>query len=839
MKKLFSLLLLAMLTMSAWAATTVTIDFSQQGFENAAAVTEVIEGAVTVTFDGGTNANNAPKYYSSGTSVRLYAGNTMAVAVAGDENITKIEFTYSQGDWSETSVDCGTYANSAWTGDAATINFTNDTDGQVRIQKMVVTIGEGEVPGPGPDPDPEGVVTFDGTNDIPGVGVNNNAFTLTKGVVTFAVSKGTCESTTGHYRIFKGQTATFTSTGADIVKIEFTCTAEGDAQYGPGCFTANIPTYTYSGAKGTWEGKASEVVFTAETNQVRATTIVVTLDDGTSVVVAVPTFSPAAQEFEESIDVTLAAEEGATIYYNYDNGETWNEYTQAIHLTETTTIYAKAEKDGVESSVVSATYTLKPAATEVESLEIAADMEGGLDFIFTGEAVVTYQYNQYLFVRDDTGYGLIYGATNGGENPVFAQGTVLTPGWEAKTQIYNNELMEFVSATGLDSCGMTTVAPEMITADQMADKLNAYVQIDHVKSISGTTATLTDGTTITLYNRFGKTIQQFSDADAIITGIVNIYNGVLQLYYIDVEGIVAAPTLPASCNFEGSMAVEITNNEEGATVMYSTDGTNWNEYTEALTITETTTVQAKAVKSGKESTVVSATYTKVEPVTYTLVTNVAELAAGDKIILVGFHNVDSVYAMANAKANNFAAVAVNVVDNTITTSLANVVTLEANSNGFWNFKTDGGYLYANGSDSKGSNNWMKLEDEVDADGYADATISMVNDTTIIEFQGGNDSRFMRFNDSKVENILFSCYKETSSVKKPVYIFKAQSEPAFLRGDVNGDEDVSIADVAALIDILLGSGDASKAADCDLNGEVGIADVTCLIDYLLSGNWPAK
>ena len=63
------------------------------------------------------------------------------------------------------------------------------------------------------------------------------------------------------------------------------------------------------------------------------------------------------------------------------------------------------------------------------------------------------------------------------------------------------------------------------------------------------------------------------------------------------------------------------------------------------------------------------------------------------------------------------------------------------------------------------------------------------------------------------------------------------QPQFLRGDVNLDEDVTIADVTALIDILLGSGTTSIAADCDLNGEVGIADVTCLIDYLLSGNWP--
>ena len=65
------------------------------------------------------------------------------------------------------------------------------------------------------------------------------------------------------------------------------------------------------------------------------------------------------------------------------------------------------------------------------------------------------------------------------------------------------------------------------------------------------------------------------------------------------------------------------------------------------------------------------------------------------------------------------------------------------------------------------------------------------------------------------------------------------EPAGLRGDVDGDGDVNIADVTTLIDYLL-SGDATGVsldlADCDLDGEINIADVTSLIDFLLSGEW---
>ena len=64
-------------------------------------------------------------------------------------------------------------------------------------------------------------------------------------------------------------------------------------------------------------------------------------------------------------------------------------------------------------------------------------------------------------------------------------------------------------------------------------------------------------------------------------------------------------------------------------------------------------------------------------------------------------------------------------------------------------------------------------------------------------------------------------------------------PTFLRGDVNNSNDVTIADVTALIDYLL-SGDATNvnldAADCNLKDGVTIADVTALIDFLLSGVW---
>ena len=62
---------------------------------------------------------------------------------------------------------------------------------------------------------------------------------------------------------------------------------------------------------------------------------------------------------------------------------------------------------------------------------------------------------------------------------------------------------------------------------------------------------------------------------------------------------------------------------------------------------------------------------------------------------------------------------------------------------------------------------------------------------------------------------------------------------FTRGDVDGDGEVSIADVTALISYLLNgntTGINMDAIDCDENNESGIADVTALVNFLLTGSW---
>ena len=135
-------------------------------------------------------------------------------------------------------------------------------------------------------PTTDGAVTFDADVDQGNASETVAAYEVTKNGVTMAVSSGRLGiyNDETHYRIYKNQTLTLTSTVGKILKVEFTCTANDDAQYGPGCFTVDGGDYTYAGPVGTWTGSASEIVFSASVNQVRATQVVVTLEStGTGV----------------------------------------------------------------------------------------------------------------------------------------------------------------------------------------------------------------------------------------------------------------------------------------------------------------------------------------------------------------------------------------------------------------------------------------------------------------------------------------------------------------------------------------------------------------------------
>ncbi len=102
--------------------------------------------------------------------------------------------------------------------------------------------------------------------------------------------------------------------------------------------------------------------------------------------------------------------------------------------------------------------------------------------------------------------------------------------------------------------------------------------------------------------------------------------------------------------------------------------------------------------------------------------------------------------------------------------------------------------------------------------YTDHACSYFTYYSGLYYNDGNTSDFL-------PTVTFICKK--SGGEPPVVVI----------GDVDGNNEVTIADVTTLIDILLKGAEAPAAADCNNDGIVGIADVTALIDYLLKGSWP--
>ncbi|WP_308266257.1 hypothetical protein [Prevotella sp.] len=166
------------------------------------------------------------------------------------------------------------------------------------------------------------VVTFTAGTDM------SEGATLTKDGITLTLKEGTSISglgklATAEYRLYKGNTLTVSSTIGNITNIEFTCTANNTTKYGPGCFAAQTG-YTFKDKVGTWVGNATSVDFTAESAQVRAKTIKVTVGGaaGETKKAAKLAFSEEKVNHEVGTDFTaptFSKETTAAVKFSSDN----------------------------------------------------------------------------------------------------------------------------------------------------------------------------------------------------------------------------------------------------------------------------------------------------------------------------------------------------------------------------------------------------------------------------------------------------------------------------------------------------------------------------------------
>ena len=200
------------------------------------------------------------------------------------------------------------------------------------------------------------------------------AYTITKNGVTITVSNGIIGTynNENHYRIYKNETLTVTSTVGNVKKVTFTCTTNDDAQYGPGGFTWSTGDYTYSGANGTWTGDDSEIVFTASSNQVRVIELSVVLGDG-----SIATYTNKIQQSE-------GLEQDTTNYvvvtYQSQNSDNYSELT-------TVNIPSEVEHEGVTYKVIGIGYDAFANNYSISSIVVPENIESIGDNAFKGSYV--------------------------------------------------------------------------------------------------------------------------------------------------------------------------------------------------------------------------------------------------------------------------------------------------------------------------------------------------------------------------------------------------------------------------------------------------------------------
>ena len=275
--------------------------------------------------------------------------------------------------------------------------------------------------------------------------------------------------------------------------------------------------------------------------------------------------------------------------------------------------------------------------------------------------------------------------------------------------------------------------------------------------------------------------------------------------FTNVDQVVEAPVFtPASCYFKDRIEVVLECATPNAKIYYSTDGELWSQYVDPIPVTDDITIWAKAMVGDYESEVVSATYVKLPATTvdvtfdgavdkgngsttrhsYTVVKEPVTMYVGDGTVQADHYRMYK----SDSTALNF------------TSTGKPIVKIE--------FNGMSGYTASGLSKAEGNGgNW----------------------TT-----GGNNGVW----EGKSQFVAFNINQQVRCTTIIVTL-AGDDEPTFIRGDVDGNSAVNIADVTALIDYIL-NGDPTginlDAADGDENGAVNIADVTALIDYILNGQW---
>lgn len=219
---------------------------------------------------------------------------------------------------------------------------------------------------------------------------------------------------------------------------------------------------------------------------------------------------------------------------------------------------------------------------------------------------------------------------------------------------------------------------------------------------------------------------------------------------------------------------------------------------------------------------INASVTKVETITYTLATSITP---GKHYIIT--NGTDK--AMGEQRTNNRGSGDISISDETaIVVSNAGVheFVIDGNAADGYTIKEEGvGYLYA----ASTTKNWLMTQETNNDNGIWTISIDSESGVASIKAEKSENRNVMQYNVNS-GNPIFSCYASAS--QSPVYLFEKET------GDVNNDGHVDIADVTALVNILLDevnrpTQEQIAAGDLSGNGGLSAEDVKLLVEKVLT------
>ena len=407
---------------------------------------------------------------------------------------------------------------------------------------------------------------------------------------------------------------------------------------------------------------------------------------GDEVIVAQPTFNPAAGAVTKGTEVELSCETvDATIYYALGESDDFVEYSEAITINAATTIKAYAKLGDVQSTTVVADYTIAKLADPTFTPEggmVAAGTEvtisaaAGATVMYSIDGGDTYnKYTAAIVVNEETTI-TAYATQDGYDdsNKVTETYTMLPEGLSLGTIVFKTtssdsstaattanfvsgqvESTDFegLSCTATNNCytgtsglkmssgstngSFTLNLGETLYVTQIVVNAVKYKTDDAKMSVNGSdaktlTATATNYT-FDINSEISTIKVDMTKRGYIVSITVNYVTATTPPDPVDV----AEPTFTPGDGTAFDESLEVTINvEDGLTAYYSyeKDG-EYAEYS-TINITETTTVYAYAQDTeGNKSDIVSATYTKNVPVDPNATTGTIDFSTPDQRVSLG------------------------------------------------------------------------------------------------------------------------------------------------------------------------------------------------------------